>query len=56
MKITHTTKRMGCMGYGELQTYYRLNPDKRVILKIKHKTGALDGVDWAKLKLGGEEE
>ena len=25
-------------------------------LKIKHKKGALDGVDWTKLKLGGEEE
>tara|TARA_R110002110_G_scaffold140080_1_gene327125 strand:+ start:44 stop:202 length:159 start_codon:yes stop_codon:yes gene_type:complete len=47
MKITITTKRIGCMGYGELQTYYRLNPEKRV--KIKHKKGAMDGVDWTKL-------
>ena len=45
--IIPTTKRIGCMEYGELQTYYRLNPDKRV--KIKHKKGAMDGVDWSKL-------
>ena len=25
-------------------------------LKIKHKKGAMDGIDWTKLKLGGEEE
>ena len=25
-------------------------------LKIKHKKGAMDGVDWTKLKLGVEEE
>ncbi len=54
MKITIITKRMGCMSGGELDIYYALNPDKR--FRIKHKKGALDGVDWTKLKLGGEEE
>ena len=30
--------------------------DPECTLKIEHKKGALDGVDWTKLKLGGEEE
>ena len=47
-KITITTKRMGCMSAGEMDIYYKLNPDKR--LKIKHKKGATDGIDWTKLK------
>lgn len=47
------------MGYGELQTYNRLNSDK--LLKIKHKPCKVDfsKIDWNELikelkKEGGE--
>mgnify|MGYP003631487604 CR=1 FL=1 len=48
MKITITAKRIGCMSAGELDIYYKLNPDKR--LKIKHKKGVINKIDFTKLE------
>jgi len=48
MKINIENRRMRCMTLSESHNYYMLNPDKR--LKIKHKKGVINKIDFTKLE------